>query len=53
MLANMAIADKESFVLDAENDAEVNGDNGEQNFKITSSNDHINGVVDNIHQAKD
>jgi hypothetical protein len=23
------------------------------NFEITPSNDHINGVVDNIHQAKD
>jgi hypothetical protein len=49
----MAIVDEESFVSDVENDAEVNDDDGEQNFKITPSNDHINGVVDNIHQAKD
>jgi hypothetical protein len=49
----MAIADKESFDSDAENDAKVNNDDGEKNFKITPSNDHINGVVDNIHQAED
>jgi hypothetical protein len=31
----MAIVDEESFVSDAENDAEVNDDDGEQNFEIT------------------
>jgi hypothetical protein len=49
----LAIADEESFVSDAQNDAEVNDDDGEKNFEITPSNDHINGVVDNIHRVED